>query len=177
MWYIIDIDKIVNVISREAFMAIRNIVKIGDDVLLKQSKTVDKFDKKLSLLIDDMFDTMYDADGVGLAAPQVGILKRAVVIDVGDGPVELINPVIVHMSGEQVYREGCLSVPGITGEVKRPAKVTVEAKDREGNDLRYEAEGLFAVCLCHELDHLDGILFKDKADVLYDKDDNVLSDG
>lgn len=157
-------------------MAIRNIVKVGDDVLAKKAKNVDKFDKKLALLIDDMFDTMYDANGVGLAAPQVGILKRIAVIDIGDGPVELVNPIITERTGEQVGKEGCLSVPGISGEVKRPAKVVVKAKDRIGIEHEYEAESLFAVCICHELDHLEGELFKDKAIKLYDENDKEITD-
>ncbi|MGI6561388.1 MAG: peptide deformylase [Clostridia bacterium] len=155
-------------------MAIRKIVKIGDDVLTKKAKSVDKYDKKLAVLIDDMFDTMYDAGGIGLAAPQIGILRRIVVIDVGDGPVEMVNPVIVEASGEQTCKEGCLSVPGMTGDVIRPAKLTVKAMDREGNEHVYEAEELFAVCICHELDHLDGILFKDRAVKLYDEEDQEI---
>ena len=158
-------------------MAIRKIVKVGDDILTKKAKTVDKFDKKISVLIDDMFSTMYEAEGVGLAAPQVGMLKRIVVIDVGEGPAEMVNPVIVEQSGEQTCKEGCLSVPGLTGEVTRPEKVKVKAVNRKGQEVEYEAEGLFAVCICHELDHLDGILFKDKANKLYDEDDQEIVNG
>lgn len=158
-------------------MAIRKIVKVGDEILTKKAKVIDKFDKKLAVLIDDMFDTMYDAEGVGLAAPQVGMLKRVVVIDVGDGPIEMVNPEIIEKSGEQICKEGCLSVPGLTGEVTRPERLIVRAKDRNGEDVEYEAEGLFAVCVCHELDHLEGVLFKDKADKLYDEDDQEIVNG
>lgn len=155
-------------------MAIRKIVKVGDEILTKKARVVDQYDKKLATLIEDMFDTMYEAEGVGLAAPQVGMLKRIVVIDVGEGKVEMVNPVIVKEAGEQTCKEGCLSVPGLTGDVTRPEKVKVKAKDRKGKDVEYEAEGLFAVCICHELDHLEGILFKDKAEKLYDEDDQEI---
>jgi len=143
-------------------MAIRIIRKDGDELLRKKSRVVEKIDEKILMLLDDMADTLYDANGVGLAAPQVGVLKRIAVIDVGDGLIELINPVIKSQSGEQCNAEGCLSIPGIWGEVIRPAKVTVEALDREGNKRTIEAEGLLAIALCHEIDHLDGVLFKDK---------------
>jgi len=144
-------------------MAIRKIVVLGEDeVLRKRSRRVDKFDKRLRTLLDDMADTMYDADGVGLAAPQVGILKRVVVIDVGDGLVELINPEILEMEGAVIGAEGCLSVPGKRGTVERPERVVVRAQDREGREFEFDAEGLFAVCICHELDHLDGIVYVDK---------------
>lgn len=144
-------------------MAIRNIRKDGDDVLRKVSKKVEKIDSKIITLVRDMAETMYDADGVGLAAPQVGILKRIVVIDVGEGLIELINPEIIEYSGEQQEVEGCLSLPGIYAEVKRPAKVKVRAQNTKGETLEYEGEELLARAFCHELDHLDGILFKDKA--------------
>lgn len=144
-------------------MAIRKIVILGEDeVLRKKSRRVDKFDKRLRELLDDMADTMYEADGVGLAAPQVGILKRVVVIDVGDGLLELVNPEIVYSEGAVVGAEGCLSVPGKRGTVERPEKVTVIAQDRHGKGFQVEAEGLMAVCLCHELDHLDGTVYVDK---------------
>lgn len=152
-------------------MAIRNIRKDGDEVLRKKSKEVDVINKKVLLLLRDMADTLYKADGVGLAAPQVGILKRVVVIDVGEGLLELINPVIVSQSGEQTYIEGCLSIPGVYAELLRPAKVTVEALNPEGKKTRIEGEGLLAVALCHEIDHLDGILFKDKAIRFIDKEE------
>ena len=144
-------------------MAIRKIVVLGEDeVLRKRSRRVDKFDKRLRTLLDDMADTMYEADGVGLAAPQVGIMKRVVVIDVGDGLVELINPEILEMEGSVIGAEGCRSGPGKRGTVDRPERVVVRAQDREGKEFEFDAEGLFAVCLCHEIDHLDGILYVDK---------------
>lgn len=145
-------------------MAIRNIRTDGDEVLRKISKEVDKIDGRILTLIKDMADTMYKTgNGVGLAAPQVGILKRVVVIDVGEGLVVLINPRIVEESGEQVAFEGCLSVPGVTGEVKRPAVVKVEALNANGEKITIEGQGLLARAFCHEIDHLNGILFKDKA--------------
>lgn len=143
-------------------MALRTIRKDGDEVLRKVSKPVEKIDQKILTLLDDMADTMYNADGIGLAAPQIGILKRVIVLDVGDGLIELINPVIVEQQGEQIYMEGCLSVPGYYGEVKRPAKVVVEGLNRKAEKVSIDAEGLLAVALCHEIDHLDGVLFKDK---------------
>ncbi len=144
-------------------MAIRNIIEMGkDDILRKHSRKVTKFDHRLGVLLDDMADTMYEADGVGLAAPQVGVLKRAVVIDVGEGLIELVNPEILWSEGEAISTEGCLSVPGRRGTVKRPEKVRVHAQDRKGKHIEVEGEGLLAVCLCHELDHLDGVLYVDK---------------
>jgi len=144
-------------------MAIRNIVKLGeDDVLRKRCRRVDKFDKRLWTLMEDMADTMYETDGVGLAAPQVGILKRVVVIDVGEGLIELVNPEILEMEGEQMCIEGCLSVPGKRGKVIRPAKVLVHAQDRHGKHIEFEGEGFLANAVCHELDHLDGIIYVDK---------------
>ena len=144
-------------------MAIRNIVKLGeDDVLRKRSRRVDKFDKRLRTLLEDMADTMYEADGAGLAAPQVGILKRVVVIDVGEGLLELVNPEIMEAEGEQVCIEGCLSVPGKRGKVIRPAKLRVHAQDSEGKHFEFEAEDFLANAVCHELDHLDGIVYVDK---------------
>ena len=144
-------------------MAIRKIVEMGkDDILRKHARQVVKYDRRLAVLLDDMADTMYEADGVGLAAPQVGVLKRAVVIDVGEGLIELVNPRIVWQEGEVVGAEGCLSVPGRRGTVARPQKVRVAAQDRKGNAIEVEGEGILAVCLCHEIDHLDGILYVDK---------------
>ena len=145
-------------------MAIRTIVKLGDDVLRKPCKKQEKFDKRLWELLDDMADTMYKAEGVGLAAPQVGILRRVVVIDIGDGLVEMINPVIVESSGTQCGREGCLSLPGRQGVVTRPNVVRVEAQDRFGNEIIVEGEEFFARAVCHELDHLDGRLYIDVMD-------------
>ena len=144
-------------------MAIRKIIEMGtDEILRKHSRKVTKFDHRLGVLLGDMADTMYEADGVGLAAPQVGVLKRAVVIDVGEGLIELVNPEIISSEGEAISTEGCLSVPGRRGTVKRPEKVRVRAQDRKGNPVEVEGEGLLAVCLCHELDHLDGVLYVDK---------------
>lgn len=140
-------------------MAMRNIVKVGDPMLKKHSRVVEKFDDRLSQLIDDMKETMYAADGCGLAAVQVGILKRVVVIDVGDGFMELVNPEITYSDGEQQEAEGCLSVPGEYGTTIRPAVVKVKAQDRNGKWQVFKGEGLKARCFCHELDHLDGVLF------------------
>ncbi len=142
----------------------RNIVKIGDETLRKQSKPMQKFDLRLWLLLRDMAETMYKADGVGLAAPQVGILRRVVVIDVGDGLVELVNPEIIASEGEAGGAEGCLSVPGRQGYVVRPAKVTVRAQNRKGKFFEVHGEDFFARALCHEIDHLDGVLYVDKMD-------------
>ena len=143
-------------------MAIRQIVQIGDPVLRKKSKVVEKIDAKIIQLLDDMADTMYHADGVGLAAPQVGILKRVVVIDIGDGLLELINPEIIETSGEQLDDEGCLSVVGEAGAVRRPYRVKVRAFDRNGNLFEIEGEELLARAFCHEIVHLEGVLFVDK---------------
>ncbi len=145
-------------------MAIRNIVKIGDDVLRKVCRTQTTFDDKLATILDDMAETMYKAEGVGLAAPQVGILRRYCIIDVqdGEGILELVNPVIESKSGSQVGSEGCLSIPDRFEEVKRPMKVTVRAQDRNGNNFIITAEGFKARALCHEIDHLNGILYIDR---------------
>lgn len=140
-------------------MAIRNIVKVGDPVLSKKCRTVEKIDDRIIALLDDMIDTLYDSNGVGLAAPQVGVLKRIAVIDIGDGLIELINPKIVAEEGTQNDLEGCLSLPGKWGYVERPNKVTVRAMDRNGDEYEYEGEGLLARAFCHEIEHLDGILF------------------
>jgi peptide deformylase len=143
-------------------MAIRNIRKVGDEILRKKSKKVDEITNRILTLLKDMQETMYDADGVGLAAPQVGILKRIAVIDVGDGPINLINPEIISAEGEYLDEEGCLSIPGEQGKVLRPEKVTVKALNEKGEEFILEGEGLLARALCHEIDHLDGILFIDK---------------
>lgn len=140
-------------------MAIRNIVKVGDPILDKTSRKVEKFDDRLWQLLDDMKETMYQANGVGLAAVQVGILRRVVVIDCGDGYIELINPEIISSEGEQFAEEGCLSFPGETGTTCRPAVVRVKAQDRNGKWCIYKGEELKARCFCHELDHLDGVVF------------------
>ena len=143
-------------------MAKRNIRHLGDDVLRKKSRTVETIDERIVQLLDDMAETMYASDGVGLAAPQVGILKRIAVIDIGDGLIELINPEIVSFEGSEKDIEGCLSVPGRYGYVLRPEKVKVVALDRNGEKLEIEATGMLKKALCHEIDHLDGIVFVDK---------------
>ncbi|MBP1544530.1 MAG: peptide deformylase [Oscillospiraceae bacterium] len=145
-------------------MAVREIVRFGEDVLRGKSAEVTEFNEELWELLDDMYDTMMEANGVGLAAPQVGVLKRVVVIDVDDdnGRIELVNPVITGMMGKQLETEGCLSYPGKSGIVKRPAKVKVKAFDRYGKPVKYYGRGLLARAFCHEIDHLNGILFADK---------------
>ena len=140
-------------------MAMRNIVKLGDPILGKKSREVVKFDQRLFTLLDDMKETMEKADGVGLAAVQVGVLKRAVVINCGERYLELINPEITYEEGEQREQEGCLSLPGEYGTTVRPMRVKVKAQNREGKWCIYSGEGLEARCFCHEIDHLDGILF------------------
>ena len=144
-------------------MAIRKIVKLGEDeILRKHARKVEQFDNRLHTLLDDMADTMYEADGAGLAAPQVGILKRVVVVDVGEGLIELVNPEIISAEGSQLCIEGCLSVPGKRGRVERPEKVRVHAQDRHGRHIELEGEDFLANALCHEIDHLDGIVYVDK---------------
>lgn len=141
-------------------MAIRNIVKIGDPVLTKKSRPVVNFDERLAGILDDMKDTLYKAQGAGLAAPQVGILRRIVVMDCGDGYLELVNPEITERSEElQHETEGCLSIPGKYGTTERPKSVIVKAQNREGKWCIYKGEDLKARCFCHEIDHLDGILY------------------
>lgn len=141
-------------------MAKRRIFTNDAECLYTVCRPVAEFNKHLATLLDDMLETMYDADGCGLAAPQVGILRRAVVIDCGEGPVELVNPEIIETSGEQGCFEGCLSFPGEHGYVVRPNRVKVRAKDRHGDEHEYEAEGLFARAILHECDHLDGLVYK-----------------
>ncbi len=143
-------------------MALRQIRKKGDEILNKVCKEVKNFDDKLELLLDDMYDTMKSADGVGLAAPQVGILKRCAVVDIGEGRIDLVNPVITKAEGSQIGQEGCLSIPNVWGDVQRPEKVTVSAFDKKGNKVEIKGTGLLAVALCHEIDHLDGKLFDEK---------------
>lgn len=146
-------------------MAIRNIRLDGDDILRKTCKPVDKMTDRILTLIDDMYDTMYEANGVGLAAPQVGILKRIVVIDIGEEEAyTLINPVIIEADGEQFGDEGCLSLPGLQGKVRRPNHVVCKALDENLEEYILEGEGLLARAICHELDHLDGVLYKDKVE-------------
>ena len=143
-------------------MAVMKILRLGDETLRKKSHPVTKIDRRTVGLLKDMAETMYAADGCGLAAPQVGILRRMVVIDVGDGLIELINPEIIESEGEEIGVEGCLSVPGRRGTVKRPAKVVVRALDKKGREIELTAEGFLARAVCHELDHLDGIVYVDK---------------
>jgi peptide deformylase len=148
-------------------MAIRNIRTIGDSILTKRAKEVTEINDKIKVIIDDMLDTMYEAEGVGLAAPQVGILKRIVVIDVspeGDSPIILINPELVNVEGEQTGPEGCLSVPGKTGIVTRPNYAKVKAYNENMEEITVEGTELLARALCHEIDHLDGCLYVDKVE-------------
>ena len=145
-------------------MASRKVCKIGEEVLRKKSKPVTDFDEDLWTLLDDMKETMYKNDGMGLAAPQVGVLRRVVVMDVNNQFYELINPEIVYQEGEEIDTEGCLSVGKFKDVVKRPYKVTVKAVDRYNYPLEITGEKYFARCVCHELDHLDGILFVDKSE-------------
>ena len=157
-------------------MALRTIRVEGDPVLTKISRPVDKMTPRIQDLITDMLDTMYEAMGVGLAAPQVGILKRIVVIDVGDGPIILINPEIIEKSGEQTGDEGCLSLPGMSGQVTRPDHVKVKALNEDMEEVVYEGEGLLARAFCHELDHLDGHMYTELVEgelhrVSYDEED------
>ena len=145
-------------------MALRNIVTVGDSVLTKVCRPVTKFDKRLHMLLDDMAETLADANGVGLAAPQVGVLRRVVLVDTGDEILELINPEIIKAEGEQTGLEGCLSVPGKYGIVTRPNIVAVRAQDRFGDWFEAEGEELIARCFCHELAHLDGHLYTEVAE-------------
>ena len=142
-------------------MALRKIIYIEDELLRKHSRKVEQFDDRLFRLLDDMAETMYEANGVGLAAPQVAVLRRAIVMDCGDGLIELINPELLETEGEQDGPEGCLSVPGRSGMVKRAAKVRVRFQDRNGEWQELEGEGLLARCIQHEMDHLDGKMYVD----------------
>ncbi|CAI6023443.1 peptide deformylase [Cohnella sp. JJ-181] len=152
-------------------MAIRLIVKHPDDVLRERAQEVTKFNANLHKLLDDMADTMYDADGVGLAAPQVGISKRVIVVDADEehGLIELINPEVVSSEGEQFGPEGCLSIPGLQGDVRRPLKVKVKGQDRHGNPVEFEGSELLARAFLHEIDHLNGVLFIDLAESIYER--------
>lgn len=145
-------------------MAIRTIRTQGDEVLTKKCREVEKITPRIADLIEDMIDTMYEAQGVGLAAPQVGVLRRIVVIDVGDGPIVFVNPEILETSGSQTGDEGCLSVPGLCGKVTRPNYVRVRAYDEEMQPFEMEGEELFARAVCHECDHLEGILYTEKVE-------------
>lgn len=150
-------------------MAIRLIVKDPDPVLRERAKEVTKFNANLHKLLRDMAETMYDAKGVGLAAPQIGILKRVIVVDVGDehGLIEMVNPEIVEREGEQIGPEGCLSIPGLNGIVRRAQRVVVKGQDRDGHPFTVEAEGYLSRAFQHEVDHLNGVLFTDIADEVY----------
>ncbi len=152
-------------------MALRKIVTEGDDILLKKCRLVEKFDDRLAMLIDDMIETLHASGGAGLAAPQVGILRRVIVIetDPEQGVIELVNPEIIETSGKQIGLEGCLSLPGQWGVTPRPFKVTVKAQDRNGNEFTLTGEYLLARALCHEIDHLEGILYKTVADRMLTK--------
>lgn len=143
-------------------MAVREVIKEGDELLRKKCKEVKVFDSRLEDILDDMWETMYTNNGMGLAAPQVGILKRIVVMDVNNMRLELINPVIIKTKGSDIEEEGCLSCGKIKGKVERPMIVTVTAQDRYGYTFTLTGEKYLARCICHELDHLDGILFVDK---------------
>jgi len=147
-------------------VAVYKVVVAEDDILRKKAKEVLKIDGSIHKLLDNMRDTMYEYKGVGLAAPQIGVSKRVIVVDVGDGLIELINPRIIKAEGSETAVEGCLSVPGVLGDVTRPAKVQVEGLNRNGEEVRYDAGELLARAFQHEIDHLNGILFIDKADNL-----------
>lgn len=145
-------------------MALRTIRTLGDEILTKKCKEVKTLTPRLQELIADMLDTMYDANGVGLAAPQVGVLRRIVVIDIGEGPLIMINPVITETAGEQTGDEGCLSYPGMAGQVTRPNYVKARYLDENMEEYEIEAEELLARCICHELDHLDGHMYVEKVE-------------
>lgn len=159
-------------------MALRNIRIDGDPLLRKRSREVNEVNDKINTLIDDMIETMNDAQGIGLAAPQVGTLRRVIVVDIGEGPMAMINPVISDEEGEEIGVEGCLSIPEFRGTVKRPQKLNVKYLDRDGNEQTLEAEDLLARVVCHEVDHLNGVLFKDIfiEEVFYDEESEESSD-
>lgn len=158
-------------------MALRKIVTEGDDILLKKCRIVEKYDGKLWDLLDDMVETLHDSGGVGLAAPQIGVMRRVCVIDIGDGVVEFVNPTIIETDGEHECVEGCLSSPGEYGLVNRPVYVKAKAYDRNGNEFVIDGEELFAQAMCHEFDHLDGILFKTKVTRMLRDDEIAREDG
>lgn len=143
-------------------MALRRIRLEGDPILRKKSRPIDEINDRIQVLLDDMVETMRDAEGVGLAAPQVGVLRRAVVIDVGEGPIKIINPEIIDEEGTKIDIEGCLSVPNKAGKVERPERVKIKYINEDGEEVILEGEGLLAKAICHEIDHLDGILYTDK---------------
>jgi peptide deformylase len=150
-------------------MAVYQIVCMGEDILREKAQEVKKITPNILKLLDNMAETMYQANGVGLAAPQIGVSKRVVVIDSGEGLIELINPVIMEKAGEEFDQEGCLSIPNVVGDVRRAKKVVAQALNRDGELMEYEAEGLLARAFQHEIDHLNGVLFVDLAEKVYDK--------
>lgn len=152
-------------------MALRQIRLEGDPVLRKKARKIENINDRIKVLLEDMVETMNDADGIGLAAPQVGILRRAIVIDIGDGPIKLINPEIIDKDGEQIKVEGCLSIPNIAGTVKRSNWVEVKYLNEDGEEKTIQGDGLLARVLCHEIDHLDGILYIDKVIEYVDLED------
>ncbi|MEI6602549.1 MAG: peptide deformylase [Clostridia bacterium] len=152
-------------------MAIRRVVKQGDPILRKRSREIIEINQRIIEIIEDMTETLYKENGIGIAAPQIGILKRIVVIDQGDGPIELINPVMLSCEGEQEGTEGCLSVPGEFGLVKRPACVRIKALNRKGKRIELIGDGMLARAFCHEIDHLDGKLFVDIATEMYSQEE------
>ncbi|MCK9443517.1 MAG: peptide deformylase [Tissierellaceae bacterium] len=156
-------------------MALREIRIDGDPILRKKSREITEITERIKVMLDDMIETMNEAEGVGLAAPQIGVLRRAVVIDVGQGPLKLINPEILEVEGEVVDVEGCLSVPGRSGTVSRPEKVKIRYLDEDGNEKELESEGLLARAICHEIDHLEGVLYTDKMieEIIPEEDEEV----
>ncbi|HVI39428.1 MAG TPA: peptide deformylase [Anaerovoracaceae bacterium] len=144
-------------------MALRNIVLEGDEILRKRAREVTEINERIYMVLDDMLETMRSQDGVGIAAPQVGILKRMLIVEVNGQVIELINPEILETEGVQTEDEGCLSIPGMVGTVERPEYIKIKGLNREGQEVTYEGTGLLAVALSHEYDHLDGILYTDKA--------------
>lgn len=154
-------------------MAIRNIVTQGDDILSKRCREVTQIDDHIRMILDDMLETLRQEQGVGIAAPQVGILRRMFIVDLDDEVYELINPEFVEQKGSQYCEEACLSVPGLAGKVRRPQYVKIKGLDRFGSPVEYEGEGLLAIAFCHEYDHLDGILYIDKAEEIRDVDAEV----
>lgn len=158
-------------------MAIRKIVLVPDPILKEKAKAVTKFNPRLHKLLDDMADTMYDAPGVGLAAPQVGISKRVIVLDGGEGLIEVVNPVLEEMEGEQLGPEGCLSIPGLQGDVRRAERVRVRGQDRNGQPFEMVAEGYLARIFQHEVDHLNGVLFTEVADRVYQPEQEQEEEG
>ena len=157
-------------------MAVLPILKVGNPILKKQSNPISKIDKNIKKLLQDMFDTLAEAEGVGLAAPQVGENVRLIVLNMGDGPFEIINPVIIDEVGEQVGVEGCLSVPGFYGDVTRFLQVTVGGINSKGKKVKVTGEGLLARALQHEIDHLDGVLYRDRAEALYKQEPESAGD-